>query len=100
MDSTFNLLIYFLQPITRKDIELQVVEIPSDIKLERPFSVILYPFRKTLFGSCYLGYCSLTVYIRNLPSVASSGCWTSFFALYLRTCHSSVYKVGDNNLIY
>lgn len=52
MDSTFNLLIYFLQPITRKDIELQVVEIPSDIKLERPFSVILYPFGKTLFGSC------------------------------------------------
>ncbi|XP_024199495.1 trafficking protein particle complex subunit 13 homolog isoform X2 [Rosa chinensis] len=26
-------------PITRKDIELQVVEIPSGIKLERPFSV-------------------------------------------------------------
>lgn len=28
-------------PITRKDIELQVVEIPSDIKLERPFSLHL-----------------------------------------------------------
>lgn len=52
MDSTFILLIYFLQPITLKDIELQVLEVPSGIKLERPFSVILYPFGKALFGRC------------------------------------------------
>lgn len=42
MNITFILLMFYLQPITRKDIELQVVEIPSVIKLERPFSVILH----------------------------------------------------------
>lgn len=37
-----------LQPIIRKDIELHVVEVPSAIKLERPFSVIWF------FGMFYM----------------------------------------------